>query len=183
MIMPWYNAKKASQVAAFFCIKEGGKANVLKLTKLIYISDRTHIEKYGYPIIDDEFVSMPHGPVNSLTLNFIQGNLESSDWSENITDKSNYAVALANPLSLDDLDELSRAEIDSLEKVWIKFGGLDQYQVRNWTHDNCPEWEDPSGSANPIPLQRIMKFVGIENSELYERRHKEMRQLATLNNS
>ncbi len=69
----WYNARKAAQVAAFFALSEGGKINVLKLVKLIYLADRSAMEAFEAPILNDKFVSMDHGPVNSITLNLING--------------------------------------------------------------------------------------------------------------
>jgi len=174
----WYNARKASQVAAFFCCKEGGQANVLKLTKLIYLADRHHIGRYGYPIIDDEYVSMPHGPVNSMTLNYIDGNIESEAWAEFICDRENHDVAAVREVAEEDLDELSEAEIESLNAVWNKFGGLGKYEIRDWTHKNCPEWEDPNGSANAISYEMILKFLGVENVEAYTQLRKDERQMA-----
>ena len=50
MTLHGYSARKAAQVAAFFAIKEGGAINVLKLAKLLYLSDREHLSQYDFPI-------------------------------------------------------------------------------------------------------------------------------------
>jgi hypothetical protein len=44
---------------------------------------------------------------------------------------------------------------------------MNQWQLVDYTHDrkNVPEWEDPNGSSNPIPLERIMTLRGIENAD------------------
>jgi hypothetical protein len=65
------------------------------------------------------------------------------------------------------LDELSEADIQCLEQVWAEFGGMTQWELVRYTHDrkNVPEWEDPNGSSNPIPLERIMTLLGIENAD------------------
>jgi hypothetical protein len=57
MAIPDYNVRKAAQVTAFFAKKQGGAIDVLKVAKLLYCS----------------IVSMPHGPVTSMTLNYING--------------------------------------------------------------------------------------------------------------
>ena len=44
-ILAGYDVKKAAQVAAFFAIEAGGKINILKLTKLMYLADRDHLEQ------------------------------------------------------------------------------------------------------------------------------------------
>lgn len=156
----WFNDRKAAQIAAFFARREGDRIAVLKLMKLIYLSDREHMASYGYPILYDRLVSMPHGPVDSITLNLLDGNIQSSNWDQLISDRADHSVSLKREISESDLDELSEAEIASLKTVWEKFGFMDKWTIRDWTHENCPEWEDPHGSANPIPYERVLKFLG-----------------------
>jgi uncharacterized phage-associated protein len=67
-------------------------------------------------------------------------------------------------MSFDELDELSDAEIHVMEATWDQFGHMSAWEIRNWTHTNCPEWEDPDGSSTPIPYERVLKFLRKENS-------------------
>lgn len=165
--MNGYNVKKAAQVAAFFAIAEGGRIGVLKLVKMIYLADRKFLELYDEPILTDQYVSMEHGPVNSTTLNHINGLFGKVDaWEAFMTDRDNYKVGLSREdISVDDLEELSAAEIEVLEAVANEFLRFDGFAVRDYTHKHCPEWEDPNGSSNPIPLERILKFLGKENPD------------------
>lgn len=172
-----FNARKAAQVAAFFAIKGDGRINVLKLTKLIYLADRKHIEKYDYPIVDDQLVSMPHGPVDSQTFRYINGQDVGNGWDEFISEKKKHIVRLARPISVDALDELSDAEIETLQEIWLSFGSMDQYTLRDWTHNNCPEWEDPQGSSYPIPYKRVFRCLDKKNPDFLEDRIKEERSL------
>jgi uncharacterized phage-associated protein len=153
-------------VAAYFAKRSGGRINVLKLTKLIYLADRQFMESYDLPMLWDKLVSMPHGPVNSVTLNFVNGLLgDNADWDAFIADRENHLVGLANPdISLDELDELSRAESNVLAATWDKFGAMAPWQLRNYTHEHCPEWEDPDGSSAPIPYDRVLKYLGKEHA-------------------
>jgi hypothetical protein len=41
---------------------------------------------------------------------------------------------------------------------------MSQFEIRDFTHQNCPEWEDPQGSSEPIPVERIFKFLGKKDS-------------------
>jgi uncharacterized phage-associated protein len=158
----WYNVRKAAQVAAFFAKEQGGKINVLKLVKLIYLAHRESLKAFDAPILQDKFVSMDHGPVNSITLNFINGLIdEKDDWSEFITDRHGHFIALAKQsLNISDFDELSKADIKILKYIWERFGGMDGFQLAGYTHKHCPEWEDPHGSSTPIPIERVLKFLG-----------------------
>lgn len=158
---PWFNVRKAAQIAAFFAREQGGEINVLKLTKLVYLADRLNMERYDYPISGDNFVSMDHGPVNSITYNYVNGMEDQRDsWSEFINDRSGYAVGLVHDISDDDLDQLSNAELETLYAIWAEFGHMNKYQIRDWTHQNCPEWEDPQGSSAPIAFERVLGFLG-----------------------
>jgi len=165
MAIPWFNVRKAAQIAAFFAREQGGEINVLKLTKLVYIADRLNMDRYDFPISGDNFVSMDHGPVNSITYSHINGMEGQCDqWSEFMTDRSGYRVGLVHNVSDDDLDELSQADLETLHEVWAHFGNMNQFQIRDWTHDNCPEWEDPDGSSYPIAFERVLGFLNKPNA-------------------
>jgi uncharacterized phage-associated protein len=175
----WFNVRKAAQVAAFFAREQGGSINVLKLTKLVYIADRKHMQLHDYPICGDALVSMNHGPVNSMTYDYINGQAYSrDDWEAFVTDRANHEVGLSRQhFSDEELDELSRAELRTMRGVWEEFGGMNKWEIRDWTHDNCPEWEDPHGSSNPIPYERVFKFLGKANADELEARVIEDRKL------
>lgn len=157
----WFNERKAAQVAAYFALRENGQINVLKLVKLIYLADRLFMEKFDATMLNDSLVSMPHGPVNSMTLNHINGLIASEDWSAFVAGRAGYNIGVANAeLTVEQLDELSRAELRVLDETWAKFGNMTKFQLRDYTHSHCPEWEDPHGSSEPIPYARVFKFLG-----------------------
>ncbi|MBM3564937.1 MAG: DUF4065 domain-containing protein [Alphaproteobacteria bacterium] len=163
--MKEFKVRKAAQVAAYFALAEGGSINVLKLVKLIYLADRKFMELYDSPILNDKLVSMDHGPVNSVTFDYINGcENKRTEWDAYIKDREGHIVILSDAkISVADLDELSRAELKVLEEVWSQFKGWDGFQVRDYTHKYCLEWENPNGSSAPIPYERVFKFLGKEN--------------------
>ncbi len=157
-----FNERKVAQMAAFLLGKGGDRMSHLKLMKLLYLADREAMAHYGAPISGDCLVSMPHGPVLSMTLNLMDGDVESSPggWEGLISAKENHELSLKRPITSDDLDELSQADIDVLEAVWKRFGHMDKWAIRNYTHDHCPEWTDPNGSSNPIPYEKVFRALG-----------------------
>ena len=161
-----YDPRKSAQTVAFFALKEGGSINVLKVVKLVYLADRESLSRRGHPILDEARVSMPFGPVNSTTLNYLNGAYrDDGGWSDFLCDRANNAVGLAEEnITLETLDELSEREINILESVWSKFGHMDRFDLADWTHDYISEWEDPNGSSRRIPLGRMMAAVGLERS-------------------
>lgn len=83
----------------------------LKLMNLMYLADREYLPKYGSLLTGDVYMSFPHGPALSQTLNATLLGLE-NNWSEIIEDIGNYSVGLRNPnlpvLHLDCLSKASR---------------------------------------------------------------------------
>jgi len=69
-----YNARKAAQVIAYLAMKAGhARLPVLKAVKLVYLADRESLSRFGFPLLEEPQVSMPHGPVNSTTYSHING--------------------------------------------------------------------------------------------------------------
>ena len=160
-----FNERKAAQVAAWFLRQAGGRMPHLKLMKLMYLADREALGEYGFPITGDKAVSMPHGPVLSMTLDHINGDTESGEdgWESWISGREDHEVALRD--RNDALDEISAAETDVLARVWGRFGRMNKWQIRDYTHDHCLEWEDPQGSSTPIPFERIFTALGRSREE------------------
>jgi uncharacterized phage-associated protein len=160
--MSWFKTRKAAQVAAFFARKEGGTINLLKLVKLIYLANRRAMERYDYPVFDDYLYSMDHGPVNSTVLDYINGTRQDADdWEEFVASRSHHNVGLRHKKgSNSDLDELSDADLGVLNRIWDRFGKMDQWELVKYTHKNCPEWEPPRGTSLLIPYERIFRVLG-----------------------
>lgn len=158
-----FSERKVAQMAAFFLDKRGGRMSHLKLMKLLYLADRESLAQFGAPISGDSPVAMPHGPVLSMTLDLMDGNVRPSrdGWDAWVTAKENYEVSLARcSVSRDDLDELSDNDIAVLNVVWDRFGQMDRWAIRDYTHDHCPEWKDPQGSSAPIGYDEIFRALG-----------------------
>lgn len=124
------NRKKQENTILFFANKNGGQINRLKLIKLIWLSDRLHLNRYGRLILNDKYMALPHGPAASNTLNL----------SQNRTDS--YDVARHNILSKGEVDErfFSKSDIEIMEYVWNKFGTKSSSYLRNLSHQ-FNEWK------------------------------------------
>lgn len=158
-IPEWFPTRKAAQVAAFFANEAGGSINVLRLAKLIYLADRLSMERRESVITGDNFVSMPFGPVNTYTYSYMNGqaNGRTEQWAEFIAPRRNNDIPLSRKIQIDDLDELSRADINVLRDTWKEFKDIDRFELAEWTHRFCPEWRDPNGSSIPIDFATVFK--------------------------
>jgi len=167
-----YSEHKAAQMCAFFLSKaKGGRMPHLKLIKLLYLADRESYRRYGYGISGDAMVSMPHGPVLSQTLNHINGYIQSAPggWDDWITDKADHQVQLKKKnITRRDLKEMSECDMEVMAAVWKEFGHMGRWEIRDYTHAQCKEWEDPGGSSLPITYEAILQAVGYSKTHAGE---------------
>jgi len=166
-----FNESKVAQMAAWFLSQSHThKMPHLKLMKLLYLSDRQSLKLYESSISGDHVVAMPHGPVLTMTLDYINGAVSSSvnAWESLISDRSHHQVSLRKAVSRDDLDDLSDADISILESTWKKFGEYSQWELVEYTHTHCKEWKDPQGSSHPISFASIFRALGRSHAESKE---------------
>jgi len=165
-----FNERKAAQMASYFLMRRGGKMAHLKLMKLLYLADRESMRLFAWPISGDRMVAMPHGPVLSMILDYMDGNIESlkGGWASLISAKENNEVSLRSEVSLADFDELSESDIEVLDSVWQRFGKWSRWRLRDYTHENCPEWTDPDGSSNPIGYKDVFIALGKTDEVAHE---------------
>jgi uncharacterized phage-associated protein len=160
-----FNERKATEAAAHLLKRRGDRMSYMKLIKLLYLADREALLRFGYPITTDRYVSMDRGPVLSRVLNLITEEREptgSSVWTNVISEPDHYQVHLNKEISP---SELSDAEIELLDEIFDRYGGMDRWSLIEITHD-LPEWVDPHGSAIPISYRDILLNAGKTPAEV-----------------
>jgi uncharacterized phage-associated protein len=166
-----FKSRKAAQIAAFFALKSTipnhGTIEKLKLIKLIYFSEREFLRAYHLPMLFDEFYSLPHGPICSATLNGLDGKLDDGDesvWGEFIARNGNVVVAMKR-FTRESLDAIGTAEMKMLKFIWHRFGDMTASQLRNYSHENCPEYTEITKGRIPISYREVMEALGVEKAE------------------
>lgn len=163
-----FNERKAAEAAAFLLYKARGSLPLIKLIKLLYLSERLSLERYGEPLTGDRLVSMTHGPVLSRTYDHINGALQSTPggWDTWVSDRSDHVVELRDSSMLrspeQDLMALSDSDLEVLGETWNQFGHWDRWALVDYTHRNLPEWKDPEGSSCPITYADLFAKLGYE---------------------
>ncbi|SCZ72958.1 MULTISPECIES: Panacea domain-containing protein [Photorhabdus] len=168
--------EKVAQMAAYLLHKRGGRMAYLKLMKLLYLADRVSMNDYGYPITGDRMVSMPRGPVLSQTLNLITGDYASDEfgWGAWMKSEENYEISLKRKgVTRDDFASLSDAELKVLDAIWEQFGHMSRFDIVEYTHKHCTEWQDPGGSSYPISPSSVFIAVG-KSPEVAEKLAREL---------
>jgi len=172
-----FRSRKAAQVCAHFALLNNGIIDKLKLIKLVYLSERQILADHRRPMLFDELFSLPHGPICSSTLNGIDGAIHGHIWDDFLARNGNKIVAMKK-FERDDLDEISDVELDTINNVWAKFGRFSASQLRNYTHDHCPEYTETTGRI-PISYREVLGALGVsdEEAELVEREIAELRRV------
>ncbi len=160
-----YQEEKATEAAARLLHKRGGKMSHMKLIKLLYLVDREAYVRWGRPITYDSYVSMPHGPVLSFTLDRINEPeySEGAYWHEHIAPKENHEVRLTGRAIPN--EHLSPAEEALIDEVFAKYGRMNRWELRDFTH-TLPEWEDPKGSSRLIDPADILRNSGYSDEQI-----------------
>lgn len=163
VIWAMFSELRIAQMAAFFVAKERDRRQAtLKLMKLLYLADRESLNRFGHPISFDVLGSMNQGPVLSGALDLIHGEAwpSADGWAKWISDENNYEVSVRENPNRERLTELSDADLAVMESVWQTFGHMDRWQIRDYTHQNCREWEFPDGGFTRIDYRDILAALG-----------------------
>lgn len=163
---PVFREDKATQVACRLLQLSGTPLSVLKLVKLVYLADRTSLQRFGRPITFDTFYAMTHGPVVSSTMDCINAmEDEAPIWSSFISPRAGNEVSLIKPA---DPKDLSRVEENVLDEIIAEHGAKTPGELRNFTH-GLPEYSDPSPSKRKrIRYRDVLGVVGWSVEDIEE---------------
>lgn len=154
-----FNEAKATQTAARFLKLLNGKANYMKLIKLLYLVDREALLRWGRTVTTDRHVSMTYGVVLSRLHDLItEGPLPDSlgIWHEYISPPHGYEVTLQADAPA---DELSPAEEELIAEIATAHGWKTPWQLVDYIH-SLPEWKDPKGGAIPLNYGEVLRAAG-----------------------
>ena len=164
-----YSEAKAAHAAAYLLKKAGGTLELLKLMKLMYLTERGFYARYGRPMIGDEPYADRHGPVlESVYRAAADANDAGPTWNALIMPRD------GNDLDLKDADaplkKLSHADRNLLDEVWAEHGHRSGSALRKWTHKHCGEYDELSFTdwdpRRPIALSRLLSEVGFSPEEV-----------------
>lgn len=140
-----FNLEKTVQALNFFCIENGGTINRLKAMKMLFLADKTHLNKYGRNISGDAYVAMEMGPVLSNTWNLLRPEKKKAlvikDWYSYLAKYLEFEsiVMLRSKQHIDD-GEFSNSDIICLKATADSFLRIPQNQLIKILH-TFPEWE------------------------------------------
>jgi len=161
-----YSSEKILQEIICLLSLNGGRMNLLKLMKELYLIDRKSIQERDSSVSGDVFVSMPHGPVLSQTLNDLN-NIPHNAWAEYLYKvESPYFPDILVKKSIE-FDRLSSKDMEYITSISQTFKDYDEFQLEEYTH-KLPEWVNPNGSSRKITFYSVMRALGKTDEEIAE---------------
>jgi uncharacterized phage-associated protein len=165
-----FNEAKATQAAARLLRLRGGTMSYMKLIKLLYLSDREALIRWGRPITTDCYVSMDAGPVVSRIYDLIRNEPSPNSvkvWGKFISGPEDYEVRL---LGEPGSGELSTAERQLIDEVFRQHGQDNRWALVDYSY-GLPEWTYPDGGVLPIEYRDILRAAHkTEHGNLRHRR-------------
>lgn len=157
-----FHPETAVQGAAYLLQRLGGGVDRVKLMKLLYLADREHFLKHGYPITGDMQHALPYGPVPTCTFSLLSGQDFENDYVERfvVQQGCQYRLVADRP----DMTCLSESAVAVLEEVLSRFGSMQTWALVKATQA-LPEYCEcaiPNSSA-PIPYEVILRHYGGED--------------------
>ncbi len=123
--------KKIENIILYFANRSNDNTiDRLKLMKLIWLSDRLHLNKYGRLIIKDRYKALPNGPIASSALTMSNYSLPE------IYEVDGYRIKSKHNFQE---DYFSKSDLKVMDYVWGKFGEMDTFELRDFSH-LFPEW-------------------------------------------
>lgn len=136
-----FDAEKLVHALAFFSTQGVSDLDTMKAAKLLYFADKLHLQRYGRPILGDDYYCMKHGPIPTLSLNIIQSAMAGTDAADDAELMAEYfavntsgrfprLVATKKP----DLDVFSDTDVEVLRDVVSTYGSKTAWQLRELAH-------------------------------------------------
>ena len=157
------NLKKIENSLLFFTNKNDNTIERMKLMKLVWLSDRLHLNKYGRLILKDRYKALPNGPIASTALNISQYGIPNSIEVDkhNVISKKKFEP-----------DFFSKSDLKIMDYVWTKFNTMASFEFSDYSH-KYPEWlrykKELSSKHTPnaydIVIQDFFEFPEIREFE------------------
>lgn len=164
----YYNAQKATQAAAYLVCLNGGRMDLWRMLKLLYLSDRASLVERGTPITANELHSMQFGPTPSRIYDNTKTDRnplgKDTVWKEYLTENEGDNEIR---LTREDFptEQLSQFERGIIQRIWKQFAKMPWEALSDFVH-KLPEYTDPKGSSLLINPEDILKNADWASDEI-----------------
>ena len=121
----------------------------VKLMKLFYFLDFTHVKKFGAPITFDRYFKLEHGPIPTVIKNLIDDageDVAHSALADTIDVECSpgqmiQRIVMRRKIGQEDLNLFSVSELETLQSVCSRFDTLNTREIEEASHKEAP-WKE-----------------------------------------
>lgn len=128
--------------ALHYLLKTLGRADKIKLIKLLYLADKYHLIHYERTITNDDYYAMELGPVGTTVKDILSRSSflsnEEKRYSDELIDFVDSTTFAPKDVSIK-YEMLSDSDKEALDFVLDRFGNKTQWELSEYTH-KYPEW-------------------------------------------
>lgn len=144
--------------AILFVAKSLHSSTFHSISKMLYLSDKLHLQEYGRLICGDRYIAMEYGPVPSAIYSMMKVAAKKLsidvDWDEIIQEALEVRRGRdVIPRRDSNVDMLAESEIECIQKTIAEYGKKSFGELTDITHDHA--W-NATDDNQPIPLAAIV---------------------------
>ena len=150
-----FNQTKAVETILYLAPKVSD-SNIYGICKLLYLVDKTSLEKYGRFIFGESYFAMKGGPIPSNAYDLLKQVAKAPVYGLKV--EGNQVVPLRNP----DLDYLSESDIECLDQIISVYGKVPNWLRARDVHDDAwqESWHKRGRKRSVImPIESIVELL------------------------
>jgi uncharacterized phage-associated protein len=150
-----FNRVKAIEVILYLA-KNVSDHDIYGICKLLYLADKTSLEKYGRFVFGESYVAMEQGATPSNAYDLLKKATERP--SSGIEVKGFQIIPLREP----NLDYLSKSDIECLDQIIDMYGKVPNWRRADDAHDNAwkKSWDKRGNKKSvEIPIESIAEVL------------------------
>jgi len=150
---------ETAKAAMLYISRKLGKADLIRLFKILYFAERNHLATWGDLIVNDTYIALKNGPVPSILYDLFKGIREDGFRDKRYEtfynafkiENDGYSVV---PLELPDMDYLSKTSVDAIDKSILENKDIDSYALSLKSHDYAWNNADKNDKINFIDIAK-----------------------------
>jgi len=150
-----FNQTKAIE-AILYLAQKVSNSDIYGICKLLYLVDKTSLEKYGRFVFGESYYAMKEGPTPSHAYDLLKRVAKAPVYG--LKAEGNQISPLRNP----DLDCLSESDIECLDQIIGVYGHVPNWLRSKDAHDDA--WRESWGKRGrkrsvKMPIESIVKLL------------------------
>ena len=130
---------KTREAIVYLASKVPGGFSKYEACKLLFLSDKYHLVRYGRTITGDRYFAMPHGPAPTRVLNLLNMFIEDTASVPAFSSVLTVDRSFEHPRFLADqpleFDNLSASDLEALDETLARFGAKKFPELKALTHE------------------------------------------------